>query len=760
MRFAILAFPGSDPGDARARAVSFAAVHDAADVAEAARAADAPYVLLLAPGARPLPGAFGGLQSFAVLPGVIGGAAHAGGTRAFGWMLAPAPCGPLPFELVPIAAPLAESGTDARVRGAVDVVAPGMLLAARELLFEPLPDDQVAALVELCARARASGREVVCRPAFACEMPPLDADDRGRLAALRALAERRPELTGTHRLPPAARRTHAEREQRLDGGSRRMRVRIALPPLTVLVHGQGAELAARRARELAPVVHARAVDDPAAALRAEMSIRGDRYLLLASAARLPDRDAFDALVAAVESAPFVAMAAPNAAALDGSCVLLALARFPQHLTAQGGSLSDALGTLAGGAAVLRRAVRAPGYVAPCVAPAEQRRATIVFLASSLPEIMRVTLDAVVPAARRDDELVAVCAANAATTRRILAVYPQLHVATDESDPLLCEAANRAVSEASRELIVVIADDVLLPAGALDRLRDAFVRVPSLGAAFPAVAGAVGGEGVHDVAYADLAQLRTLAERRARVLSGRLEPIELAVTPAVAVTREAFDAVGGIDPAHGPTSAGIADLVLRLRAAGYGVVRCDDALAHRFEPAQSHNPAAAASAYQTIVTPDAAVLARGFDPARRVPFVRSVTALQSVRDAHDGPVASLAIAVPVAGAAELERAVRFIASAARAFDASSPIRLHVVLDGDIAPADVVTRIRPVLAASGKSMDETVAVRIERTVDLTVWRAGLEPGVRVVVAAGHERADLRDLAAVTAGALADLPEPVLR
>ena len=760
MRFAILASPGSDPGDARARAASFAAVDGAADVAEAARAATAPYVLLLAPGARPLPGAFGGLHSaLGANSGVVGGAAHAAGTRSFGWMLAPAPCGPLPFELVPIAATVAEAGADARARGAVDVVAPGMVLAARDLLLEPLPGDPVAALVELCARARASGRDVVCRPAFACEAPPLDADDRGRFAALRALAERRPELIGTHRLPLWTRRTHAEREVRLEGG-RRMHMRIPLPPLTVLVHGNGAELAARRARELAPATVARAVDEPAAALRAELRVRGDRYVLLASAAMLPDRAAFDALVAALESAPFVAAAAPDARALDGSCVLLALARFPQHLEAAGASLPAALDTLLAGATALRRAVRAPGFVPHDIAPPAPRRATIVFLASSLPEIMRVTLDAVVPAARFDDEIVAVCAANADTTRRILAVYPQLRVATDESDPLLCDAANRAVAEASRELIVIVADDVLLPAGALDRLRDAFVRVPSLGAAFPAVAGAPGGEGVHDVTYADLAQLRTLAERRASVLSGRLEPIDVAVTPAVAVAREAFDAVGGIDPAYGPTRQGIADLVLRLRAAGYAVVRCDDALAHRFDPAQSRNPAAAASAHQTVAAPEAAALARGFDPARRVPFVRLTVVRSAVARARVQLGASHAIVVPVADAAELERAVRFIASAARAFDARAAVRLHVVLDGDVSPADVVTRIRPVLAAGGASMDETVAVRVERVDDLASWRAALDPGVRVIVATGHERDALSGLTAVPAASLRDLLEPALR
>ncbi len=504
----------------------------------------------------------------------------------------------------------------------------------------------------------------------------------------------------------------------------------------------------------------RAVDDPAAALRAEMRVRGDRYVLVASAERLPSRDAFDALVSAVESAPFVAMAAPGAAALDGSCVLLSLARFPQHVEAAGASLCDAIEALATSAVALRRAVRAPGYVPPDAAPPAMRRASIVFLAASLPEIMRITLDAVVPAARAGDEIVAVCAANAETTRRILAVYPQLHVATDESDPLLGDAANRAIAASAHELIVLLADDVLLPAGALDRVRDAFARVPSLGAAFPAVAGAHGGEGVHDVTYADLTQLRALAERRASVLSGRLEPIDVAVTPAVAVAREAFEAVGGIDPAFGPTRQGIADLVLRLRAAGYGVVRCDDALAHRFDPALSRNPAAAAGAHQTVVAPDAAAIARGFDPARRVPFVRLHAVPRSLAQAQRGPGASHAIAVPVADAAELERAARFLAAAAHAFDAAAPVRLHVLLDGDVAPADAVARIRPALAASGKPMDETVSVRVERAADLAMWRASLDDGVRVVVAAGHERDALAGLTAVPAAALHDLLELALR
>jgi hypothetical protein len=740
------------------------ALGDAEAVVAAARAGGAAHLVLLAPGARALPDAFGGLgASLGERLGVLGGAMHAAGARHFGWMLAPSPASPLPFELAPVSAPLGEAGADARARGAMDVVAPGMVLAARELLLEPLPADPVAAMVELCARARAAGREVVCRPSFACEAPPLDADDRGRFAALRAAAERHPELRGTHRLPAAARRTLIDREVRLPGG-RRTRARAPMPPLTVLVHGTGAELAARRARDLSPAVTARAVSNPAAALRAEMRVRGDRYVLVAGASHVPDAAGFSALVEAVEAAPYVAMAAPDAASLDGRCALLALARFPQHVEAAGATLAEALRTLAAAARALRRAVHAPGADLALVTdlahgriPAnrssapEPRSATIVFAAASAPEILKLTLTAVVEASRPGDQLIAVCAPGAATTRRIVASFPQARVADDAADPLLTVGVNRALGAAPSGLVVVVADDVLVPAGALDRLRDAFARVPSLGAAFPAVPGAPGGEGVVDVQYADVAELRALAEQRAAQRARDMEPVDVAVSPVFAVAREALAAVGGIDPSLGLTRRGIADLVLRLRAAGYGVVRCDDALAHRFDAALSRNPAAVADTQQPVPAADPAAIARGFDPARRVPFANLAAAASPVD-------VSTAIAVPVAGAAELERAAMFLAAAARAFDAGSPVRVDVLLDGSVTPAEAVARVRPVLAACGKPMDATLAVRIERPSDLAAWRSAADPQLRLLVAAGHERDALGALTAIDARSLGELLQPV--
>jgi hypothetical protein len=751
--FTILTRPGSDPGAAHARGWTVVDVDGSHDVVAAAQASCDDFIVLLGAGARPAPNAFGGLTA-ALGPrtGVLGGATLAGATRHFGWMLAP-PCGgPLPFELVPIAAPAGTAGIDASVRGAVDVVAPGMLVVARALLLQALPAEPVAALVELCARARDAGLEVNCRSSFACEAPLPDADDRGRCAALRAVAEARPQLRGLHRLPSGLRYTAIERRQRAVGGYR-SRTRIPMPNITILVHGAGAAAAAARARTLAaPVARAYATQAPADALRAELRVRGDRYVLVADASHLPDAAGLQTLVEALESEPFVALVAPDRRALDGSCVLLAPGRFPQHVQAGGASLAAALGSLTAAADTLRRAVSAAGYVRTAPVPRAAPPATIVFLAASLPEITRLTLDATIAAAHASDELVAVCAANADTARRALAMYPQLRVELDPADPLLVDAANRALSAARHELVALVADDVLLPGAALDRLRAAFARIPTLGAAFPAVAGAATGEGAFDLNYADIAELREVAARRERERARECEPIDIAAAPAFVVSRAALDAVGGIDPALGPTGLGIADLATRLRAAGYGVVRCDDALAHRFDPAVSRNPAAAASAQQPAPVADAAAISGGFDPARRVAFARGTPAAAAAPPSH-------VVAVPVADAAELERAASFLAAAARAFDVNSPVRVDVLLDGAVAPAEVAARLRTILAATGKPMEATLAVRVERSADLAVWRRSTQDaGLRAVLAAGHERAALAGLACVKAAVLSELLEAV--
>ncbi len=720
-------------------------------IAAAARACETAFVLLRDPGAVPLRGVLdAALARIAPDSGVVGGARRTPDGNRLGWTLA-ACAGPLRFELVDVVLPPGNGASAAPV--AVDVVVPGLVLAARELLLEPLPHDPRAAMLELCARARDARLAVTCAPAFAFDADTEDLDDRASAAAVRAVAERRPELRGAHRLPAAWRRTTIDREVRMPGGFR-ARVRRAMPPLTVLVHGTGREMTARRARALAPQATARAVADAAGALRDELRVRGDRYVLITSASALPDAAAFGDLVDALESSAAVALAAPSAGALDGACVLIAPGRIPQHVGAPGATLGEALDALVRGARAMRRAVRAPGAVcADVTAPGAAPAMTLVFAASSLPEVLRVTLSAAVECTRPGDAVVAVTAPNAATSRRLLAAYPAVRVLEDAGDPLLSGAVNRAIAAAGTDLVALVADDVLLPTGSLERLRDAFARIPTLGAAFAAVPGAAGGEGVGDVQYAGLPDLRVLAQRRASERARDAEPIDVAVTPAAVLSRSALGAVGGIAPVHGPTRRGIADLVLRLRAAGYAVVRCDDTLVHRFTAEASHNPAAAVDARTPVSAADPARIARGFDPAQRVPLEAGDAVAPAVAASH-------AIALAVRDADELERAAAFVSAAAKAFDVRSAVRVHLLLDGAVTPAEAAARIRAVLSAGRVPLDESVSVRIERAADPAEWRAALPPDVRVVVAEGHERDAFAGLPRTSAAGIAALLEPALR
>jgi hypothetical protein len=745
VRFSILAAPGSDPGEARARAGAVVPIGGRDDVAAAARASDDPFLMVLEPGARLLANAFGGVR--ALLEGrmrVVGGAARRPDGRHYGWMLAPQPAGPIPFDPVAIVVPHAEAGVESQLRGPIDVPAPGMVLAARSLLVDPLPLDPLAAWLELAERAREAGGEVVCLPSFAWSMPPDGADDRGRLTALRALADARPGLIGHSRLPPGIRRRIIEREVRFDAGLRR-RVRMPLAPLTVLVHGQDAERRARSARGLPSAVDARAIVPTASALRAELRVRGERTVLVCDAERLPDDGALADLFEQLEGAPFVAAVAPDASALDGDCVLLAAGRLPAHVQPIGESLAEGLRSLLEQAELAGRAVRAPHRVTIARRPEAPRPVRLVFLAGSIPEVLKTTFDAALAATRSGDEVTAVTAVANASARALLGASTFVPVVLDGGDPLLTDGANRALGGGDG-LIFLLADDVLIPPGTLDRLRSAFMRIPALGAAVPSVpesAATVAGEAVVDVGYADLAHMQALAEERGRTMAREYTPIDVAGTPAIMFAREALDAVGGIDPLLGLTRRGIADLVVRVRAAGYTVVRCDDTLVHRFDAATSRNPAAAADLVQPLLTmPDRAAQGRGFEPERRVPFERDRIVPAEVR---------CAVILTVADEAELERALGYLSALAARFDARTPLRADVLIDGDLQLPLVAARVRVALVADGRPVADAVAIRVDRVHDLRAWRDQVSSDVRLVVASGHQRDAFADLDACGADAL---------
>jgi hypothetical protein len=747
---------GADFGDA-----SIVRVGDRAEIATAARDARTEYILLAEGEIAPLRGALNGVAAALRDAALVGGRSVRLHEDHYGWMLAPARFGPLPFEPVPIVTPGGERGAADLVRGEIDAPTPGFVAVHRDLLLDPLPDDSLAAMIELGARARERGSRALCRPSMAFVAPALDADDRGSAAALVALAASRPRLRGEHRDVAAVRRRGIARETRLAGGGRTF-VRRPLPPVTILTHGARASVAAVRALTPAFARHTH-LGDPVAGLRRELERRGDRYTLVVDGARVPSQETFDALVEQLEAAEHIAAVAPDAASLRGSCVLLALARIPQHIEAAGDALDSALASLYSALRGAGRAVLASDLPPVLDAAAAPGACEAIFLAGSKPEITRTTLDALL-AAVPDGRVVAVASTTARTRRTVLDAYPIIETVEDGTDPLLAAGLNAALGAVRSELVLVCSDDVLLPGGSVARLRAAFARIPALGAAFPRVNGAGAAEELHEVTYRSVDEMKQFAERRAETYQRDTERIDDAATPAFVASVDALRAVGGIDEKLGPTRWGIADLVLRLRAAGYEVVRCEDVYAHRFPVQESANATAspraelerefrARWAFPQIGAVDdgarEAAIAAGFDPSRRVPFrdrASLIVATSQVR---------AVVALPIAGDRELEHAERFLRAAIAQLDSADPVEIVVLLDGDVAIGDVAARVRALLAADPRPLERTANVRVER-VDVERWSP--PPQARVVVVAGHEREALSSAERVDASGLSALKEKV--
>lgn len=743
MAWTVLASADVASSAAEAFGANVVVVGDRRELADAARRASTAHVVVMESGVRPRAGAANGLAGALGEALVVGGRSVRGHEDHYGWMLAPARFGVVPFEPTPIVTPTAERGAADLVRGEIDAASPGLLVADRALLLEPLPDDPLAAMIELGARARERGGRVVCRPAFAYDAPRFDADDRGSAAALAALARARPALRGVHRDVAAVRRRGIVRETRLGGGGRAL-VRRPLPPVTILTHGARAAAKAPAAVTPALARHAH-VAEPAAALARELERRGDRYVLVAEGSRLPAPDAFDALVERLEASEHVAAVAPDAASLSGACVLLAVSRLPQHVVPAGDTLGAALATLYAAARDCGRIVlpAAPGVVTP---PRRALSVEAVFLTGSKPEVTRNALDALLTTAG-DARIVGVVSAAAETRATLLRSYPTIETIEDPGDPLLGAALSVALGEVRSDLVFVCADDVLPPPETVAALAATFARIPALGAAFPRANGTGAQEELHEVTYRSLEEMKQFAAARLEAFARDTERIDDAAIPAFVASVAALRAVGGIDEKLGPTRWGIADLVLRLRAGGYDVVRCDDVYVHRFSVAESANPAAIpAPAVEREFRrrwglpqlgpfgerERAAAIAAGFDAGRHAGFRgRGTLAAAAVAAPR------IVVAVPVGDEAELQRAEAFLRRAIPALDAGDRVDVAVLLDGDVAPADVTARLRALFASDPRPLEQTPNVRVLRA-DSSSWPP--PDGVRLFVAAGHEREDL--------------------
>jgi hypothetical protein len=484
------------------------------------------------------------------------------------------------------------------------------------------------------------------------------------------------------------------------------------------------------------------------ALRRALARTGDRYLLVADAGAFPDRAGLAMLAERLERSGRVAVALEAANEPYGAA-LFHCGRIVNGASFLGATVHDVIAYAVEHLPERRLFAASPrGEVVPARLPPLPGLAglDVVFVAASRPTATQQTLEALM-GEPIDGTIAAVYAAGSTTTERLFGVHAAIRLTPDDSDVHLAVGLNRALGACTSDAVAIVRDDVQLPHGALERLRDAFRRIARLGVAVPRVGGVDRPESLPDLGYRNLAEMQTLYDRRAESFARESRLLDLATAPVMIVSREVLELVGGFDETFGFSRFGIEDFTRRVRAANFLVACCDDAYAHLFavEEAGSVVGNLDAAPFLRAAYEKRWFSPRGFDPQR------DRVALRRDADPAAAPVERRRVRVllPLRDDAEWQQVRPLLAEFAAAFRVGDPVELAVGLDGTFSLQAAVSELREVLMASGVAMEETLNVSVDIVGDVGAWR---EAGANNVRVAGLEREPLLDLPLVdSAGAI---------
>lgn len=695
---------------------------------------------------HPAPDAFGALvRTFAKGPAVVGGRALVDGEQRFGTMFAAPRWGPDPVELSSISTPEALGAVVDAMRGPMDAPARGLVIVAAAFVRR-LGDrlDPWALHLDLGLHARRTGSETLCEPrmTFAAAPDPPDVV-RNIPRLLRAAGEDWPGGP-LHRDPPGPRDRLIGREVRVAGNIRGYE-RRPYPPTSLLIVGSAnaKTTAALRAACGAADVTTCAPRD-GALLRRRLGVTGDRYLAVVPANARFARADFVALVERLEQSGRHALSVTNGAPPFGPAIVH-LGRIAGVDELSGTTVDETIAAAVTQLPARRLFAAAPhGTLVPPQLPPIVRPPTLSFvmLAAGKPNATRQTFDALSQAIGTNGA-VAIIAAGAATSRRILAAWPETVIVEDDVDPNLGTALNRVLGEIESDLVLVVRDDVHIPKGAVRRLHEAFGRIAGLGAAVPRVNTPDLAEALTGITYRDLNDMEGFTERRAAQYAREAQLVPLSAAPVLMLSRAALARVGGFDPALAFTRFGIVDFTRRLTLANIPLARCDDAFAHVFESEASGSLLSASDSAPAL----AAIYERrwsersAFDPERdRVPLGARVSRPTA---AEAAPPPAITVLVPVADDPEWESVRPTVSALATTFTIADPIEIAVGVDGTFDVQRAARALHEVLTAAPVPLERTINVRIEPVADMAAWRDATARPVRL---AATQRAALAGVRAI--------------
>lgn len=711
--------------------------------------------------------------------------------------------GQLDFGVFHLLYELAGDHPGAMVQRDVQVVTGACILTPRELFLELGGFDEIYwngyEDVDLCFKIGAAGYRVVYEPrAVLIHFESQSGVQRTRKlsANISILADR-----WRGKIHHDQNELHVEmgmvrREMREGAGVHNYKPRKT-PEVAIVVHGAAPDetfMAALHANHT-PISSVQTVcEDAIKAANAAMRVRGDRYLVFVDARSKLKRGWLDHLVAEVEWAYGIgaATAAPelpleenvSAYTTDARCTLLALRHFPQHevldetFPSLDGALADfllrrfpyRLGVRGAQHEIaelpppsndtafegrygepLEQAVRCDmDALEAAFARVKPRHsgglASIVMLSWNAPQFTKLALESIRAHTKYPYEIIIVDNGSEAETTDWLRTLTDAQVIFNPSNRGFAHGCNQGIAAASGDYVVLLNNDVVVTDGWLENLIAALERDPALGVTSCRSNRVAGNQQVVDAVYNDLVEMQSYADRRRRdhAQTGYLS--DRVIGLCLCIDRVVLEQIGGIDERFGMGNFEDDDFCMRVRAAGYKILVCNDVFIHHFGSqsfaankvdysatmydnwkkfAEKYNlpPAYPHSGY--VATP---IIAKGFDPDKHFFAIRSpkqdATAPPDPLEAVDAPGvdARFVFAAAICDDADWTIAGNFLRKFIATFTASDRVALVLGAFGQIDAALLEERVNRAIERGGISGDVVADIVISDETSDADWVAG--------------------------------------